>query len=183
LVVNSAAAPPGADALLTEAADRVAEASGLRLEVVGPTTQKPDWEVTARELRSGRPGTARGPVLVAWTTPEQIPKLQGSVVGLGGAVWQEGSGFDRAKYIGGTVYLDGPQLATILRRPNGHAQARAVVMHELGHLVGLDHVDNEAEIMAPKGSRVTEFGMGDRAGLSLLGSGGCPYATTPEGTS
>jgi hypothetical protein len=179
LVVNSASAPEGADVLLAEAVERVNRASGLRLEVAGPTTQQPQPDASERELRLGRPGSARAPVLVAWTTPEVVPGLKGSIVGRGGPVYMLGSSLDRAKYIGGVVYLDGPQLARILRRPNGHAVARTVVMHELGHLVGLNHVDNKAEVMHPSGSAVTEFGQGDRAGLARLGSGGCPYDTTP----
>jgi hypothetical protein len=121
-------------------------------------------------------------VLVAWTTPDVVPGLKGSIVGLGGAVQQLGGSLDRARYIGGAVSLDGPQLAKILREPNGHARARAVVMHELGHLLGLDHVDNPAEVMHASGGHVTEFGQGDVAGLTLLGSGGCPYDTTPDST-
>lgn len=106
-----------------------------------------------------------------------MPALGGSIIGRGGPVIQLGSPLDQEKYIGGTVYLDGPQLAGLLQRPDGHARARGVVMHELGHLVGLDHVDNDSQVMAPRGSTVTEFGAGDRAGLRLLGSGGCPYTT------
>jgi hypothetical protein len=87
---------------------------------------------------------------------------------------------DQGRYVGGSVSLDGPQLAEILRRPNGHAQARAVVMHELGHLVGLDHVTNPRQVMLAENGTATEFGDGDRAGLTKLGSGGCPYDVTPE---
>jgi hypothetical protein len=177
LVVNHAAAPDGADALLTEAAARVSEATGLRLLVAGSTTDPPDYDRTQRELRNVRPGAGRAPVLVAWTTPTDVPPLKGSIIGRGGPVIQLGSPLDQEKYIGGTVYLDGPQMASLLGRPDGHARARAVVMHELSHLVGLDHVENTAQIMHPNNSKVTEFGKGDRAGLRLLGGGGCPYAT------
>ncbi len=177
LVVNSRSAPPGADALLSEAVARVNEASGLTLEIAGPTTQEPDPDLTARELSRGRPGGVRAPVLVAWTTPEVFPQLGGATAGIGGPVTLLANPLDQAKYVGGSVELDGPQLSGILRHPNGHAEARAVVMHELGHLVGLDHVDSSSQLMAPDGGRVTEFAAGDRAGLALLGSGGCPYDT------
>ena len=177
IVVNKESAPPEADVLLTEAVSRVREATGLELEVVGTTTEQPDPERTQRELRSGRPGAARAPVLFAWTSPDVVPRLKGSVAGMGGPVTQFGNASDRTRYIGGVVYLDSPQVAAALRGRDGHARARAIVMHELGHLVGLDHVDNDSQLMAPRLHRgVTEFGMGDRAGLRQLGSGGCPYS-------
>lgn len=177
LVVNSAHAPDGADVLLAEAITRVNAASGLRLEVVGQSSEQPDLERTDRELRSGRAGTARAPVLLAWTTPEALPRLKGSVAGVGGPVTQFGNAADRTRYFGGSVYLDAPQIQEALGRRDGHAAARAIVMHELGHLVGLAHVDNDRQLMAAKLHRgVTEFAMGDRAGLRRLGSGGCPYA-------
>jgi hypothetical protein len=177
LVVNSDHAPKGADALLAEAIARVNEATGLRLEVVGPSSEPPDPERTERELSSGRADTARAPVLLAWTTPEIVPRLDGSIAGMGGPVTQFGNAADRTRYIGGSVYLDAPQIHEALQRRDGHETARAIVMHELAHLVGLGHVDNDRQLMAPKLHRgVTDFGSGDRAGLQRLGSGGCPYA-------
>ena len=180
LVVNSAAAPEGSDTLLAEAVDRVNAASGLHLHLAGPTTQVPRPAKSARDLANGLPGSARAPVLVAWTTPEVVPGLKGSVVGLGGPVHRFANSLDRERYVGGSVDLDGPQLAQILRRPDGHARARAVVMHELGHLVGLTHVENPTQVMAAQNGTATEFGKGDLAGLARLGSGGCPYDLTPD---
>ena len=180
LVVNSAAAPKGSDTLLAEAVERVNAASGLRLHVAGPTTQVPRPAKSARDLTNGLPGSARAPVLIAWTTPEVVPGLKGSIVGLGGPVHRFGNSLDREKYVGGSVNLDGPQLAEILQRPNGHARARAVVMHELAHLVGLTHVDNPTQVMVASNGTATEFGRGDLAGLAALGSGGCPYDVTPD---
>lgn len=179
VVVNEKSAPEGSETLLAEAIARVSEASGLRLEVIGATLEEPDPQRTARELRSGRPGAGRAPVLFAWTTPEVVPRLEGTVAGVGGPVTQFGNRSDTTRYIGGSIYLDGPQLARTLRRDNGHAVARAIVMHELAHLVGLDHVENTSQIMAPKvNAQVTEFAMGDLAGLRRLGSGGCPYSVS-----
>jgi hypothetical protein len=180
LVVNSAAAPEGSDTLLAEAVERVNSASGLHLHIAGPTTQVPRPAKSARDLANGLPGSARAPVLVAWTTPEVVPGLEGSVVGLGGPVHRFANSLDQERYVGGSVDLDGPQLAQILRRPNGHAQARAVVMHELAHLVGLTHVDNPTQVMVASNGTATEFGKGDLAGLAKLGSGGCPYDLTPD---
>ncbi|GAB3085052.1 matrixin family metalloprotease [Pedococcus soli] len=178
LVVNSRFAPQGADVLLAEAVERVNAASGLTLEVVGPTSEEPDPQQTQRELALGRPGGSRAPVLVAWTTPDVMPKLKGSTIGLGGPIYRYGDSMDRAKYIGGVVTFDSPAMAQVLRGPDGHAMARAIVMHELGHLVGLNHVDNTSQVMAPSAHHgVYEFAAGDRAGLARLGSGGCPYDT------
>ena len=180
LVVNSKYAPPGSETLLPEAVERINTASGLHLKILGPTSQVP-WPATStRDLSRGLPGGARAPVLVAWTTPDVVPGLKGNVVGLAGPVHQYANSLDRDRYVGGVVNLDGPQMTEILKWPNGHARARAMVMHELGHLVGLTHVDNSTQIMAHDGGTGTEFGKGDLAGLAAIGSGGCPYDLTPE---
>ena len=176
ILVNNDAAPPGADQLLDEAIQRVNTASGLRLHVIGTTHLIPDPNPTVASVMRGQPGGVHAPVLLAWTTPSAAPGLAGRVTGRGGPITMPAHYADQGRFVGGTVVLDTPDMAGILRHLNGHAEARAVVMHELGHLVGLQHVDNPHEIMAPTAHvGVTEFAPGDLAGLRKLGSGGCPY--------
>ena len=43
-----------------------------------------------------------------------------------------------------------------------------VVLHELGHVMGLDHVKVEGELMEGAGGGVTDFGPGDLEGLRIL---------------
>lgn len=49
------------------------------------------------------------------------------------------------------------------------------MQHELGHLVGLDHVADPTQLMYSEGgpSQASDWGNGDLAGLNQLGSGGC----------
>jgi hypothetical protein len=50
----------------------------------------------------------------------------------------------------------------------------AALMHEIGHAVGLMHVEgDDAQMMAPSiGYGLDQWGAGDLAGLELLGAGG-----------
>lgn len=163
LVVNSRTAIDGADRMLAESIASIEGATGLVLVVDGPTGEEPS------SSRGTSPG-ARGPVLVAWSDPEEVEDLEGDVAGIAGSVSSRGSGwFDT-----GSVVLDGPQLGEIRQGRDGYNAARGVVLHELGHLVGLDHVDAEDELMQPEGRPgVTDWGPGDREGLAALGGGEC----------
>ncbi len=77
-------------------------------------------------------------------------------------------------YVTGSVVLDRENFATMLGEFDGYARARATVLHELGHLVGLNHVDDVNQLMAPTlHSSLTEFAAGDREGLAALGTGAC----------
>lgn len=172
LVVNEAAAPPQADRMLREALDRVSELSGLEFVVDGPTDEPPVKDRPAQNLNPLK-GRWR-PALVAWTTPEVAPELAGPVAGVGGPREAPSSYPEQRHYVSGIVYLDGPAIIEVLKRRNGWAQSRAIVMHEVGHMVGLGHVAEPTELMAEKNtSGVTDFGPGDRTGLSKLGSGPC----------
>jgi len=51
--------------------------------------------------------------------------------------------------------------------------ARAIVMHEFGHLVGLSHVPVTSQLMYADNIGQRAFGPGDREGLRQLGLGPC----------
>jgi hypothetical protein len=74
------------------------------------------------------------------------------------------------------VLLDAPDLAAILAAPDGYARARAVLVHEVAHVIGLDHVDDAGELMAPTMGVRTGLGPGDLAGLARVGQVACDGA-------
>ncbi len=171
VVVNRALEPAGAAGVVEEAVTAVADATGLVIEVTGSSDEAPSDDRLLRQ--PVRYGGGWAPVLVAWTTPHQVPGLSGDVVGLGGSAAVADSGIARPRYVTGTVSLDTPALTGMLARPRGRDLVRAVVMHELGHVVGLGHVDDPGELMYADNVGRTDFGPGDVAGLAELGSGPC----------
>jgi hypothetical protein len=170
VVVNARSAPPKAAAILNEALDSVRRATGLVFVVDGPTDEAPNPK--RDPYQPDRYGDRWAPVLVAWSDPAESPVLAGDVAGTGGSLALT-SGDDQV-YVTGGVTLDGPQIAEILDRRGGRTHARAVILHELGHLVGLDHVPYETELMSPQRDRGrVSYGAGDLSGLALLGQGEC----------
>lgn len=168
LVVNPRSAPPGADAVLGEALDALRAGTGLHFIEDGVTDEVPSAK--RPPYQPDRYPKRWAPVLVAWSDPAESPVLAGPVAGSGGSVAVD-VGDDRV-YVSGGVTLDGPQLAATLATRGGHAQVRAVLEHELGHLVGLDHVAFPTELMNPVPG-VLSFGAGDLTGLAQLGRGPC----------
>ncbi len=80
----------------------------------------------------------------------------------------------RKVYVTGSLLLDGPQLEESLRVVGGRDQVLSVLLHELGHVIGLGHVEDPAELMHPEGQPgAAGYGPGDRAGLARLGAGAC----------
>ncbi|HEY4631062.1 MAG TPA: matrixin family metalloprotease [Blastococcus sp.] len=67
-----------------------------------------------------------------------------------------------------------PDPPEILALPGGAETARGIVLHELGHLVGLAHVEDGEQLMYPQARReVSDFAPGDLTGLAVLGAGPC----------
>ena len=166
LEVNDRLAPDAGARLLSDAVAVISQASGLRFSVVGRTDRLPE----AR--RTGTP-PGRIPALVAWTTPEQLPALRGDVAGVGGSTARPASIRRDLEYVTGIVALDAPQLREVLDQPGGLERTRAIIVHELAHLVGLDHVDDPDELMNADNIGRLDLGPGDREGLAALGDGPC----------
>ena len=169
-VVRPDGAPAGGDALVATAVARISEATGLRFVADGATEENPD---PGREpYQPERYGKRWAPVLFAWSSPAETPDLAGDVAGNAGSTSVRSDGVQH--YVTGSVVLDGPDLAELLRSPNGSALAQGVVTHETAHLVGLGHVDEPGQLMNPTAAlNQTYLAAGDLAGLALLGTGAC----------
>ncbi len=164
VVLNDDRAPDGVEGLVEDALTEVAALTGLRIELVGPSDEVPTPD-------GARPLDA--PALVAWTDPEQVPALEGRVAGLGGSTAVEEPLRSRVWLRTGQVALDSPDLAEILNRPGGREQVLAIIRHEVGHLVGLDHTPDSTQLMHSENVGVADFQNGDRRGLARLGDIRC----------
>lgn len=171
LVVNARTQPPGAHDLLSEAVAELERTTGLRLVVEGPTTEVPAGE-ERRSYQPERYGDRWAPVLVAWSDPGEHGALAGAVTGRGGSAAYRTDGGPLV-YVSGELVLDGPQLQELGQQPGGYRQARAVLLHELAHVLGLGHVDDPSHLMHPETTTATAFHTGDLAGLVLVGRGRC----------
>lgn len=172
IVVNDDLAPRGASALTEAAVARVADITGLDIVITGTTTEQPGSKRAA--YQPDRYGDRWAPVVLAWSDEGQLPALAGNVAGVGGSVATVTSD-GPAVYVSGIVALDAPDLERILDdEDDGEQIVSDIVLHELGHLVGLDHVDSTDELMYPEGQPdLHGYQQGDRTGLSRLGQGPC----------
>ncbi|UXM92763.1 matrixin family metalloprotease [Paenarthrobacter sp. JL.01a] len=169
-VVNSDLAPASWQDLVEEAVQQASNATGLKFIYDGPSSEIPSPNRSG--YQPARYGDRWAPVLIAWSTPEQVPRLTGQTVGLGGSS-SIGLSNGYKAYVTGTVSLDAPQFAGIVDTPDGDEIGVAVIMHELGHLVGLDHVDDPRQLMYGQASWVRHYAAGDLTGLAKLGAGPC----------
>jgi hypothetical protein len=147
---NPQSAPPGAEGFLRAGFDHVADLTGLPFRYGGTTGRTPDSNV-------------RGTVVVEWR-----PGL-GDAAGLGGAMTEPAPG-GALRLVAGGITLDA-DLTLPLSWTSGWGP---ILLHEIGHVVGLDHVDDPAQLMYPKAGGAIYYGPGDLAGLHALGAAaGC----------
>lgn len=168
--VRPAGALPGSDALLESAVAEVARATGL-VFVREPDVSGPVPEVGSLE-QPGADGTFP-PALIAWSSADERDELAGGTLALGGGtVWAPPGRWGEERLVGGSVTLDAPDLAQLLAGPDGQARVRGALLHELAHLVGLAHVDDDRQLLHPA-TTGTAFATGDLRGLREAGGGQC----------
>src|SRR5690349_4092169 len=132
--INPQDAPDGYLALVEDVMAEVSRDTGLKLEYAGTTDERPHWESEYVPSLLGQP--RRIPALVSWASPSEVKQLAGPVAGIGGSVAVSVQG-GRYRYVTGGVTLDRAVFHDLATSADGRREARAIVLHEFGHLVGL----------------------------------------------
>ncbi len=166
VAVYPAGGPPDAERLVREAVARVRSATGLDIVVVGAFGgHAPNWNFEAAPIRPG------DPVSVSWQDGDAIAQLTEHIAGLGGSPVVTSPGGTPYR-VAGTIALSRDYYSLLTQRGD-HSEALAVLLHEFGHVLGLDHVDSPRELMYDDNNELTTFGPGDLEGLRRLGHGPC----------
>ena len=175
-VVNSRTAPTNGQQLIDKAIAATSRATGLTFIADGATTENPSNSRAA--YQPDKYGPRWAPLLIAWSDPGEVPELDGDTAGLGGSTGVEVTssptgGATGRLYVTGLISLDGPQLAALSDNGATDDEIRSIIQHELGHVVGLNHVEDIHQLMYPTNAATTDWGPGDLRGLSVLGEGSC----------
>lgn len=171
-VVNSRRAPDGAMGILAEAIDRVMEATGLVFVAEGATDEPAPVTDDGRPLSDpARYGEGVSPVLITWTDSMEDPDLE-DAAGLALPISQVSASGEYV-YVTGYIEMAGDYAQGLIDQGRSD-DVLGVMMHELGHLVGLGHVRDPAQVMTDDpASTPSEWGVGDLQGLHRVGTGEC----------
>ena len=178
-VVNATLAPPGRSRTCTRRSAGSRRPRGSRSSTKGPPTRR------RRSTDAYQPRPIRGSVGAG-------PHRLGGSGRLGHPVRARGPRGGRRRGAGHPAHTPrGPLRERMGRHQRGRPEPTRfqlpgeqgpVILHELGHLMGLGHVRTRGELMHPSGGGVVDFGPGDLEGLRQLGAeGGCIQVMEPIG--
>ena len=168
---STARGPVGGLDVLKAAVARIAALTGTTWVYDGATTTVPSSTYLPKT-----PGTTK-PVLLGWAdgaTSDLLTGRSASVLGMTRTVWfgtDDGQGNRKAATRGAVVALDRTDRLPL----RGALSWYATTVHELGHVMGLDHPSDNRQLMASTlPSTVTDAQAGDKAGLGRVGrAAGC----------
>ena len=151
-------APDDWEDIIRGGVGEVSDASGFEFQYDGTSVER---SFDKRVADSADPP----PVLIGWASAAEVPDLEGNTAGIGGSTPARVR--DRVRFITGMVVLDTEAYDRMERQ--GDQQAEELILaHELGHVLGLDHVDDVGELMNAEYVGQDGFGPGDRDGLERL---------------
>jgi hypothetical protein len=177
LVIDPDGTPPGVAEDLAAAVDDVADVSGLELRIGAEVDERPSGDRAAYQPE--RYGERWAPVLIAAAGPGErgLPlRSTDRAIAAPVAVGRQGA----QVFVSGQIVLNRDRDDVTPGDGDRASSWGAILRHELGHLLGLDHVDDEEQIMhAHPVPGEVELGDGDRRGLEALGRGGCVDVPAP----
>jgi hypothetical protein len=168
IVLNPVGAPSWAEAALRGAIADVRARSGVRLSYAGRSTAVPkaNWG-QAGHLSDGY----WRPVLVAWVEASSPHLVPGSSATTTSVMTRTAEGLTRR--VAGLITVNREHNPLYPTSAQVGWSLRLLLQHELGHLVGLDHVADPTQLMYPQAGHTRGWGAGDLSGLRKLGSTRC----------
>lgn len=169
-VIRAENAPSGGEQMIHNAVAETSLATGLAFAYDGITAEPPSPD--RPKYQPGRYGDRWAPLLISWTTPDETPVFTGDIAGFGGSAPVQ-AGQAPWVFVTGQVQVDGP-LAQQLIDQGATAHVESILLHEMGHVIGLGHAEGKGELMyRANDGTIADFSAGDKAGLALLGNGPC----------
>ena len=165
------------------AVSRLSAATGIKFRYVGATTLIP--RSTSSKSWASRETAAE--IYISWVKQSQTAG-KSNLLGRAGKGWAAGSGGYAYKFwkVGndpwhgatgrGFVVLDSAQNKSFKAGFGAGTTRGDLLLHELGHVMGLNHVASESQVMFPTitSHNNSGYAAGDRAGLQKLGhDAGC----------
>jgi hypothetical protein len=155
VVIDTAGAPAGVVTEVRTALAQIDAASGLRFAVTATVNR------TLNTYTSDNPAS---PVVIGFPSGLSGVFADASIAGLTSTAVDHATN----SITGGTVAFNADLLGSYTPGATGADPRSALLLHELGHLAGLDHVADNTQIMFPYTGYARTFGAGDLAGLRAL---------------
>lgn len=169
-VLAPAGMPAFAEPEVMAAVTDIQSRTGLEFVYEGTTDEVATFD---RPLIDERYGERYAPLIIGWSDATATPDLAGTVSGVGGSTALPGAYGDQRYLRSGAVILDAADLSNYLASTGGALQVRAIIMHEIAHVLGLGHVEDASQLMYGVNDRQQTWGEGDLAGLAVAGAGPC----------
>lgn len=136
-----------------------AQVSGLSFQYAGTATLSYNDSSFSLKPADGSPSASRH-VYLAFIADSDSDRMGGGVVGLGSpsTVWPT-----TKEIVNGTAVFRTDHVKKV-----GAREAKALYLHELGHVLGLGHADDAANIMHGIVTDDTELGAGDTNGVRSM---------------